>query len=156
MQRKALALAAALAAGAVLIHPTAAFAGSYTPEAACAKESGYSGWRHVSDNRRAVKTGGSTWGYVYLMWNRGRQANCVAVIKSAFAGTPTFTQAILKVQGGAAYRDPGTLTAKKYKYYAAAIGYGKGKCVQYEGYIADTRNDYTLAKGKRNSWGNCG
>ncbi|MEU6718863.1 hypothetical protein ABZ897_45985 [Nonomuraea sp. NPDC046802] len=156
MKSKALALAAVLAAGAVFVHPTAAFAGTYTPEAACAKETGRSGWTHVRDNKRAVKTGGSTYGYVYLMWNRSLQKNCVAVIKTSYVGTPTFTQAVLKFEDGAAYRDPGQLTAKKYKYFAAAAGYGKGKCVKYEGYISDTRVDFALASGKRTTWGNCG
>lgn len=153
---KALALAAMLSAGTVLIHPAPALAAAYSPATVCAKESGRGGWSHVKDNKRAVKNGKSVWGHVWLMWNGALRKNCVAVIKSAFVGTPTFTQAILHVKGGAAYRDPGKLTARKYKYYAAAIGYGKGKCVAFEGYISDTRADYGVAHGKRGKWGNCG
>ncbi|GAA0948770.1 hypothetical protein [Nonomuraea longicatena] len=156
MRSKTLALAAALAAGVVVVSPVSASAASYSPEAACAKDSGRGGWTHVKDNKRPLKAGGSTWGHVYLMWNRGLQKNCVAVIKTAYAGTPTFTQAVLKFKDGAEYRDPGTLTAKKYKYYATAIGYGKGKCAKFEGYTTDTRVDFTLATGKRTAWGNCG
>jgi hypothetical protein len=156
MRSKSLALAAALAVGVVVVSPVSASAASYSPEAACAKESERGGWTHVKDNKVALKSGSSTWGYVYLMWNRGLQKNCVAVIKTAYAGTPTFTQAVLKFEDGAEYRDPGTLTAKKYKYYATAIGYGKGKCVQFGGRTSDTRVDFALATGKRDRWDNCG
>lgn len=91
---KALALAAMLSAGTVLVHPAPALAAAYTPEAACAKESGRGGWTHVRDNKRAMKDGKTVYGYVYLMWNRSLQKNCVAAIKTIFAGTPTYTQAI--------------------------------------------------------------
>ncbi len=153
---KALALAAMLSAGTVLVHPAPALAAAYTPEAACAKESGRGGWTHVRDNKRAMKSGKSVFGYVYLMWNRSLQKNCVAAIKTSYAGTPTYTQAILHVQGGGAYRDPGKLTAKKYKHFAAAIGYGKGQCVDFEGYTTDTRVDYALAHARRGKFANCG
>lgn len=157
MRKKTLALATMVVAGTVLIHPAPANAGTYSPETACSKESGRGGWVHVSDNKRAVKTSsGKTWGYVYLMWNRSLQKNCVAMIKTAYAGTATYTQAVLKFKDGAQYRDPGSLTAKKFKYYAAAIGYGKGKCAAFEGYTTDTRRDYTLASGKRTKYANCG
>ncbi|WP_336207313.1 hypothetical protein [Nonomuraea sp. LPB2021202275-12-8] len=153
---KALALAAMLSAGTVLIHPAPASAAAYSPEVVCAKESGRGGWTHVADNKRTMKNGKAVLGHVWLMWNRGLQKNCVAVIKTAFAGTPTFTQAILHTQGGGAYRDPGKLTAKKYKYYAAAIGYGKGQCVDFEGITTDTRVDYGIAQARRGKFKNCG
>ncbi|MFB4290968.1 hypothetical protein ACBI99_25205 [Nonomuraea sp. ATR24] len=156
MRKKALALAAMLGAGTVLLHPAPAMAAAYTPEAACAEQSGRGGWTHVSDNRRAVKHRGSTWGHVYLMWNRASQQNCVAMIKTRYAGKSTYTQAILKVQGGGAYRDPGTLTARTYKYYAAAIGYGKGQCVDFEGRTTNGTRNYATAVGKRGRLANCG
>ncbi|MEV0198935.1 hypothetical protein [Nonomuraea sp. NPDC050691] len=153
---KALGLAALLSAGTIVINPAPVLAAAYTPEAACAKQSGYGGWTHVNDNRRTLKNGSSVWGYVYLMWNHSHLTNCVTVIKTAYAGTPTYTQAILKLQGGGAYRDPGTLTAKKYKYFAAAIGYGKKQCVDFEGITTDTRRDYGIASAKRGRFANCG
>ncbi|WP_171074945.1 hypothetical protein, partial [Nonomuraea basaltis] len=138
--------------------PAPALAAGYTPESACAKDSGRGGWTHVKDNRRTLKNGKSTWGHVWLMWNRRLQKNCVVVIKTAYAGTPTYTQAILYVgkKGGGAYRDPGTLTAKKYRFYAAAIGYGKGDCVDFEGHTTDTRRDFGIASARRNKFMNCG
>ncbi len=154
---KSLAVAALLGAGTILVHPAPAMAAGYTPESACAKESGRGGWTHVSDNRRTLKKGGETWGHVWLMWNRGLQKNCVVVIKTAYAGKPTYTQAILHVEGGGAYRDPGKLTAKRYRYYAAAIGYGKGQCVDFEGHTTDTRwVEYTTASARRGKFMNCG
>ncbi|MGP3955889.1 hypothetical protein ACTWPT_07815 [Nonomuraea sp. 3N208] len=153
---KVLAAATLFVAGTVLAHPAPAMAAGYTPEAACAKESGRGGWTHVKDNKRALKNGGSTWGYVWLMWNRGLQKNCVTVIKTAYAGTATYTQAILHVTGGGAYRDPGTLTARKYRYYAAAIGYGKRECVDFEGHTTDTRRDFGIASARRGKFMNCG
>ncbi|WP_043619592.1 hypothetical protein [Nonomuraea candida] len=155
MRKKAVALATMAIAGTVLVHPTAAFAGAYSPETACSKESGSGGWTRSQDGHRAVKSGGSTWGHVYLMWNGRLKKNCVAVIKTAFAGTPTYTQAVLTVEGRGTYRDPSRLTSKKYKYFAAAVGNGNDRCVKYEGYTADTRLDYTLASAKRSYWGNC-
>ncbi|MDP4505710.1 hypothetical protein [Nonomuraea turcica] len=154
---KVLAAATLFAAGTVLAHPAPAMAAApYTPERACAKESGRGGWTHVKDNKRALKNGRSTWGYVYLMWNRGLQKNCVTVIKTTYAGTPTYTQAILHVEGGGAYRDPGTLTKRKYGHYAAAIGYGKGYCVDFEGHTTDTRKDFGIASARRGKFMNCG
>jgi len=152
---KVLAAGALFAAGTVLAHPAPAMAAAYTPEAACAKESGRGGWTHVTDNKRTLKNGGSTWGYVYLMWNRGLQKNCVTVIKTAYAGTATYTQAILYVKGRGAYRDPATLTKKKYRYFAAVIGDGKDRCVDFEGLTTDTRLDYGLAKARRGKFANC-
>lgn len=149
---KALTAMALVGAGTLLAHPAPALAAAYSPEAACAEESGRSGWRHISDNKRAVKHGGTTYGHVYLMWHGGLKKNCVVTIKTAFSGTATYTTAKLWVKGRSkAYTDSG-----KYRYYAAVIASAGGKCVKYQGTTRDTRVDFREAKGGRSSWGNCG
>ncbi|GAA4082626.1 hypothetical protein [Nonomuraea soli] len=150
---KALILSTALVSAAVLANPGPAQAAAYTPEAACTETAGYGGWGRLDS--RPVTLGTSTWGRVFLLWNGSRGTNCVATIKTSFVGVATYTQATLAIEGVGIYRDPPTLTARKYKYYAAIVKAAAGKCVAFAGEIADTRLDYSTAYGSR-GWGNCG
>ncbi|MFE3452944.1 hypothetical protein ACFXJ8_28875 [Nonomuraea sp. NPDC059194] len=149
---KALVLSATLCAGVFVASPASAAAAPYSPEAACAETAGYGGWTNATDGRRTLKTPfGDTFGYVQLMWNGSRGTNCVATIKTAFAGTSTRTNATLRIEGGGTHKDE-----RGYKYYAAVVRKAAGKCVAYSGFTFDTRQDATSAHGGRSSYGNCG
>lgn len=144
------AAAVALAAGTIVVNPSSALA-AYSGPSACADQYGGS-WVEVSDGRRALRTPfGDTWGTVYLTYNNSTGENCVATVKTAFAGTSTDTWATLKVQGVGSFTDRGS-----YRYYAAKKYKAAGKCVAYEGGTGDTRVDRTYATGGRSAWGNCG
>ncbi|WP_379570360.1 hypothetical protein [Nonomuraea mangrovi] len=145
-------MSATLFAGVIVASPASAAAAPYSPEAACAETAGYGGWTNATDGRRTLKTPfGDTFGYVQLMWNGSRGTNCVATIKTAFAGTATTTNATLSIKHGRTYTD-----TKSYKYYAAVVAKAAGQCVKYSGYTFDTRQDATSAHGGRGSYSNCG
>jgi hypothetical protein len=132
--------------------PTVAAANPYTPQEACQNETGRSGWSVVRDGHRTVTTpSGAKWGDVYLLYSGGY--NCVATIKSAFVGTPTWTEAWIKLGNGQWIQ----LDADDYRYYAAGERYAAGVCVAYFGYIYNNRQGTgTPADGGRATPDNCG
>jgi hypothetical protein len=140
-------IAAALVAGGIAATPAAAHAtAAYTPEQVCGK-----GFHRVKDGHRAMKTRkGTVYGHVYLMYSKRSGKNCVAAIKTRWAGERTVTGARLVVKGGGRSED-----VQRYRYYAET-GHvdGSWKCVTYEGWTRDPDNKIT-AWGGRTSWGNC-
>ncbi|MEV0820902.1 hypothetical protein ACWDA3_10070 [Nonomuraea rubra] len=141
-------LAATLVAAGIAAVPSSAYAASaaYGPERVCGK-----GFHRVKDGHRAMRTrDGAVFGHVYLMYSKRSGKNCVAAIKTAYAGRRTVTGAYLEVRGGGRSED-----VQRYKYYAET-GHLEGawKCVRYEGWTRDPGNRVT-AWGGRKSWGNC-
>lgn len=152
-------IAAALAAAGVAATPATALAATpatatettvaaarHTPEQVCGK-----GFTRVKDGHRAMKTRkGTVYGHVYLMYSKRSGKNCVAAIKTRWAGERTVTGVRLVVKGGGRSED-----VQRYRYYAET-GHldGSWKCVQYEGWTRDPDNRIT-AWGGRTSWGNC-
>ncbi|SEM51636.1 hypothetical protein [Nonomuraea pusilla] len=141
-------VAAALAAAGVAAVPSSAYAASaaYTPERICGP-----GFHRVQDGHRAMTTrDGAVFGHVYLMYSKSAGKNCVAAIKSAYAGAKTVTGAYLEVKGGGRSED-----AQRYRYFAET-GHldGSWKCVKYAGWTRDPDNRVE-AWGGRKSWGNC-
>lgn len=142
-------IAAALVAAGIAATPSAAYATSaaYTPEKICGK-----GFKRVKDGHRAMKTPkGSVYGHVYLTYNKRSGRNCVAAIKTVFAGTRTVTGVRLAVKGGGKAEEVG-----RFRHYAET-GHldGRWKCVTYEGWTRDP-DDKVRAWGGRTTWGNCG
>ncbi|SDK40478.1 hypothetical protein SAMN05421874_107216 [Nonomuraea maritima] len=139
-------VAAAALAGSVLVAVPAHASTAYTPEGVCG-----AGFARVADGAKPVKDGKDTYGYVYLMYNRRTGYNCVVTIKTSYYRTPTYTTAMLRVQGSKPVTDAG-----KFKYYAGPVKLkAAGKCVAYWGTIRNTRIDFAEAKGGRATFGNC-
>lgn len=79
---------------------------------------------------------------VYQLYNGSY--NCVVTIKTASVGTPTLTNACVKVTGSGWNCNKG-----EFKNYAGAVWlYGKGKCAKYFGYHGGVNYE--------SPWGNCG
>lgn len=108
----------------------------------------------------AVQTSsGATWGRVYLTYSSSTGKNCVYTVKSSYVGTATWTTAVLEVQNGSSYTP--YVQGDYFKYYAGPVSASAaGKCVRYRGVIGNNTGAPTgstvLAKGGRDTWGNCG
>ncbi|GAA3127259.1 hypothetical protein [Streptosporangium carneum] len=155
---KTVLLAAALAAGGLMAgpaHAATAAAASSSPESVCG-----SGFGRVGDGSRPVKTAsGKVWGHVYLLYNRTTGYNCVATIKTSYAGRATYTSVTLQTQTRRVRDEPARTATKKdagqFKYYAGPIKlYAKNLCVKYWGVVKSPSGE--TATGGRGSWGNCG
>jgi len=149
---------------AVAVLPsTAEAANKYTPQQACANESGTSSssWSILGSdpsggaNPRTLSYYDSnlretiTLAKVYLLWNGSHGWNCTATMKVAFAGTANRTVAKLEV---ADYADPAPDDGN-YSWYAATYHYAAGSCVRFTGGAIDRRGSmhYTTS-----GWGWCG
>ncbi|MER7504932.1 hypothetical protein AB0L05_36760 [Nonomuraea pusilla] len=152
---KAVLLTAAVCLSGVLATPADAAARS--PESICG-----GGFGRVSGGTKDVVTpSGRKYGTVYLLYNRATQQNCVVTIKSSFVGAKTLVSAELTVmpkavkdekQNPIVRRDSGS-----YKYYAGPVKYwAKDLCVKFWGTIKPNGHDPAVARGGRQSWGNCG
>lgn len=146
---------AALCLSGVLATP--ANAAAYSPEGICG-----AGFGRVSGGTKAVTTpSGRRYGTVYLLYSKKSQQNCVVTIKSSFAGSKTPVSAELTVmpkaikdtkQDPTVRRDSGS-----FKYYAGPVKYwAKQACVKFWGTIKPLGHDPAVARGGRQSWGNCG
>ncbi|MEU4511410.1 spore-associated protein A [Nonomuraea wenchangensis] len=124
--------------GAALVAP-ALPAAAATPEGICG--SGYRVIDQMTD---------SPWGTYYLLYNGGNGYNCVVAIKSRGAGTKTFTEARIQVQGSSTiHRDSG-----QFESYAGPVRvYANNKCVQWGGRFSDyTGQTFQTLSG----WEHCG
>jgi hypothetical protein len=155
-------ITAAVTIAVAFVPSTAEAANKYSPQQACANESGTSAssWTVLGSN----STGGAnprTLSYydsnlrqtislarVYLLWNGGRGWNCTATMKVAYAGTANRTVAKLEI---ADYADPATDDGN-FTWYAATYGYARGSCVRFTGGAIDRRGSmhYTTS-----GWGWC-
>lgn len=107
----------------------------YTPAGVCNSEAPGSGY-YV---QRSRALNGAT---VYQLYNGSY--NCVVTIKSASVGSPTLTNACVKVTGKGWNCNSGNFT-----HYAGAVWYyGKGLCAKYFGYHGGVSYE--------SPWGNCG
>ncbi|GLW96545.1 hypothetical protein Misp02_06320 [Microtetraspora sp. NBRC 16547] len=111
------------ALAAALVTP-ALPASAATPESICG-----SGYRIID------RMTSSPWGTYYLLYNNSNGHNCVVAIKDRGAGTATFTEARIQVQGSSTiYRD-----GNQYKIYAGPVRvYANNKCVQWGGRFSDS------------------
>lgn len=153
-QRLGILTASVAAMAAVSIPSAQAATNPYTPESACHHDFGGS-WSRTTDGHRTILGGPTTprqtWGDVYLMWNGATKKNCVVALKSAFVGTPSYTDASLNIQGS----DDWKYDNGYYKYYAAYQATAGGKCVAYEGSMRNP-TDTQYGAGGREQLGNCG
>lgn len=107
----------------------------YTPAGVCNSEAPGGGY-YV---QRSHDLNGAR---VYQLYNG--TYNCVVTVKTASVGTPTLTNACIKVTGSGWNCNEG-----QFKHYAGAVWYnGQGKCVKYFGYHGGTSFE--------SPWGNCG
>ncbi len=102
--------------------PAAAAPNPYTPKEAC-------GSNYVKvGGPREIRGGGRLLAEAYLMYNNG--FNCVAVIKRAFVGTPTYTEAWLwRGNYGNLAESQGNAT-----HYRTVTRYADDTCVAFGGY----------------------
>lgn len=79
---------------------------------------------------------------VYQLYNG--TYNCAVTIKNTSVGTPTLTNACIRVTGTGWNCNKG-----EFKHYAGAVWYhGQGKCAKYFGYHGGSSYE--------SPWGNCG
>lgn len=153
--RKAILFTTALCLSGVLATP--ANAAAQSPEGICG-----AGFGRVTGGTKAVTTpSGRRYGTVYLLYNGKTQQNCVVTIKSSFTGTKTPVSAELTVMPKAIKDTKQSPTVRRdsgnFKYYAGPVKYwAKQACVKFWGTIKPLGHDPAVARGGRQSWGNCG
>ncbi|MBC6460281.1 hypothetical protein [Actinomadura sp. HBU206391] len=146
-RRLAIAILPATVAATMFSSPAHAATNPYTAAEACNNDFG-GAWGYATDGHRVIYAGSTKVGDVYLMYNGSSGYNCVATLKSASVGTPTWTDAELIVQGSGSVHNEG-----QFKYYAAVQRYARGKCVDYLGSMYYSGRWWTNG---RAAWGNCG
>jgi len=119
--------ALAITAGLLAAAPASA-QNPYTPKEVC-------GSSYVKvGGPREIRGGGRLLAEAYLMYDNG--FNCVAVIKRAFIGTPTYTEAWLwRGNYGNLAESQGNAT-----HYRSVTRYADDTCVAFGGYASGTNN----------------
>lgn len=101
-----------------------------------------SGYKQV--DAKAIKSGSTTQGTVYLMYNASKGANCVATMKAVSLGKKSAVSSYLEVKGSKRVTDSGS-----FAYYAGPVAKAAKKtCVKWGGSVGSAKYD--------SGWGHCG